>query len=338
MMPTVEVEVNIRHSGNTYTPVVIGELTVEWTRFASPGKMNLTVFKDDALKFEEGDVVTLKVDGQNFFYGFLFTYERTDSQQYKLTCYDALRYLKSQDVFKMKRSTYAKALKNVCSRYGLKKGTIMNTRHACKAKVFTGTVIDMLEYYRKKTKSATGDNYILYMDFDQVCLVKQDKMVTEWAVTAETAESFSYSSSIDDDVYTVIKLYRNVQKKKKKKKKKGKKNITVTRTYSKTLSAEKKKYGRLTYVESVKTKKKAKINKRLKKIANAHKKPKKKLSFNGVFGIKEIRAGSGMQVKLSVVGMDDLTKSMVVNRVTHRFNEGFHTMDLTMVGGVFKDG
>ena len=313
-----KVEVFIKHGDTIYLPVVVGEITVEWTRFAAPGQMKLTVMKDDVLKFEEGDTVRLKINDEKFFFGFLFTYERKDDDRYQLTCYDALRYLKSKDIFKMKKMTYTKALKKACKRYGLKMGTIANTKYVRKAKVFTGTVYDMLENYRKKTKQSTGNQFILYADWNQICLKKQSAMKTDYVIEAEVAKEYSYQSSIDDGVYTVVKLY----------KKKGKK----TKVYSKTLKAAKKKYGRLTYVNSTKLKKKSKIKKKLKKIAEAHDTPRKKLSFTGVFGITEIRAGSGVTVRLNAVGMS-LNKNMTVHKVTHRFADGVHTMDLTVIGG-----
>ena len=77
-----QVEVYLKHGEKIYEPVVVGEITVEWIRFGTPGKMTLTVYKDDVLKFEEGDTVRLKVNGKKFFYGFLFTYERQDPQRY----------------------------------------------------------------------------------------------------------------------------------------------------------------------------------------------------------------------------------------------------------------
>lgn len=316
-----KISVAITHDKKIYFPVVVGEITVEWVRFATPGKMTLTVYKDSALEFREGDIVTLKINGSQFFFGFVFTYERAGDKRYRLTCYDVLRYLKSSDVFKMKKMTYTKALKTACKRYGLKPGSIANTRYVRKGKVFTGSVYDMLEKYRKATKNATGDTYILYANWNEVTLRKQTSMKTNYVIDATLMKDFSYSSSIDDGVYTVVKLYRT----------KGKK----TKVYSRTQKAAKKKYGRLTYAKSTNEKKKAKITKQLKKIGNAHDSPAKKLSFSGVFGIPSIRAGSGVKVKLSAVGME-LNRNMTVDKVTHHFKDGVHTMDLTVVGGAYS--
>ena len=315
-----KVEVLLKHGSTTYVPVVVGEITVEWTRIAAPGKMTLTVLKDSELTFREGDTVRLKINDRNFFFGWLFTYERAGQGRYQLTCYDALRYLKSHDIFKMKKMTYTKALKTVCKRYGLKTGTIANTRYVRKAKVFTGTIFDMLESYRKQTKQSTGNNYILYADWNKICLKSQTSMKTNYVIEADMAKDYSYQSTIDDGVYTVIKLYKTNKKK--------------TKVYSRTLKKAKKKYGRLTYVNSTKLKG-AKITRKMKQIGKDHDTPRKKLSFSGVFGIPEIRAGSAVTVKIRAVGMK-LNRNMYVDKVTHHFQSGVHTMDLVVIGGDYR--
>lgn len=320
---TATVKVSLTHGSKTYYPNVVSEIRVEWTRFGAPGKMTLTVLADEVLKFGPGDVVRLIVDGKKFFFGFIFKIDRREKNQYTLTCYDAIRYLKSDDIFKMPKQTYTKALKKALKRYGLKAGTIQNTKYVRKAKVFNGCVLDMLENYRKATKKSKGVNYILYADYDKVCLKSQASMKTDYVMNAKLMEGFTYSESIDEKVYTVIKLYKGSDKKPK--------------VYTKTVKAAKKKYGRLTYVEKTKLKSKSKIKKKLKTIAAAHDSPRKKLTLNNVFGLTDIRAGSGVTVKLSDDGVK-ISKSMTVDTVTHIFNEGRYTMNLNVVGGDYKSG
>lgn len=318
-----EINIKITHGSKTYEPVIADETTVEWTRFGSPGKLVFNALVDSTLKFGEGDAVRMTVDGKNFFFGFLFTYERVEKGKFRFTVYDVLRYLKSDDIFKMPKQTYSKALKKVLKRYGLKAGTIENTKYVRKGKVYTGCVLDMLEDYRKATRSSKGVNYILYAKFDKVCLKPQSSMKTDYVFKLELMENFSYASSIDNDVYTVVKLYKT----------KGKK----TSVYTKTTKAAKKKYGRLTYIESTKLDSKSKIKRKLKSIAKAHKSPKKKLTLSGVFGLTAIRAGSGVTVKIREPGVI-ISKSMTVDSVTHRFKAGSHTMDITVVGGQYTNG
>ena len=316
------ISVTLTHDSTTYKPVVIGDVTVEWTRFGTPGKLKMTVLKDSTLKVENGDCVRLVVDGRNFFFGFIFIIDRKEADQLSLTAYDVLRYLKSKDIFKMPKQTYTKALKTVLKRYGLKAGAIANTKYVRKAKVFNGCVLDMLETYRKDTKNSKGVNYILYADFNKVCLKAQSSMKTDYVVTAAMASDFSYSSSIDERTYTVIKLYKGSGKK--------------TKVYTKTSAAAKKKYGRLTYAENTKLKSKSKINKKLKTIAKAHDAPSKKLQIKNVFGVVNIRAGSGVRVEIEETGIT-INRSMTVGTVTHKFSAGRHTMDLTLIGGDFRE-
>lgn len=316
------ISVTLTHGSTTYKPVVIGDVTVEWTRFGSPGKLKMTVIKDSTLKIENGDCVRLVVDGKNFFFGFIFIIDRKEASQLSITSYDVLRYLKSKDIFKMPKQTYTKALKTVLKRYGLKAGTIANTKYVRKAKVFNGCVLDMLETYRKDTKNSKGVNYILYADFNKVCLKAQPSMKTNYVITNQMTSDFSYSSSIDERTYTVIKLYKGSGKK--------------AKVYTKTSAAAKKKYGRLTYVESTKLKSKSKIKKKLNTIAKAHDTPSKKLTIKNVFGVVNIRAGSGVRVEIKEAGIT-INRSMTVATVTHKFSEGRHTMDLTLVGGDFRE-
>ncbi len=316
------ISVTLTHGSTTYKPVVIGDVTVEWTRFGSPGKLKMTVIKDSTLKLENGDCVRLVVDGKNFFFGFVFVIDRKEASQLSITAYDVLRYLKSKDIFKMPKQTYTKALKTVLKRYGLKSGTIANTKYVRKAKVFNGCVLDMLETYRKDTKNSKGVNYILYADFNKVCLKAQSSMKTNYVITNQMTSDFSYSSSIDERTYTVIKLYKGSGKK--------------SKVYTKTSAAAKKKYGRLTYVDSTKLKSKSKIKKKLNTIAKAHDTPSKKLTIKNVFGVVNIRAGSGVRVEIEEAGIT-INRSMTVSTVTHKFSEGRHTMDLTLVGGDFRE-
>lgn len=318
---TADIKVTLTHNSVTYQPNVIGEIDVEWVRFGSPGKLTMTILNDESIKFDVGDCVRLTVGGVNFFFGFIFTFERIEVDQYKLTVYDVLRYLKSNDIFKMPKQTYTKALKTVLSRYDLKAGTIANTKYVRKAKVFNGCVFDMLEKYRSDTKKSKGINYILYADFNKVCLKAQSSMKTNYIMEAALMENYSYSSSIDDKVYTVVKLYKGSGKK--------------TKVYTKTTTNAKKKYGRLTYVEKTKLKSKSKIKKKLNTIAEAHDTPRKKLTLQGVFGLTDLRAGCGVTVKLQDVDLK-LNKNMTVDHIVHRFYEGRHTMDVTVVGGDIK--
>lgn len=322
-MENLTIKATIQHNGTIYEPVCLDEISVEWTRFGSPGKMILTVLEENSLTFREGDVVRLKINGKNFFFGYIFIIDRAGQNQYKLTCYDGLRYLKSDDIFKMKKQTYTKALKTVLKRYGLKQGTIANTKYVRKAKVFNGCVWDMLDDYRKKTKESTGIQYILYADFNKICLQPQSKLKTNYIITESQLEDFSYTSSIDDKVYTVVKMYKGSGKKMK--------------IYTKTGTSAKKKYGRLTYVKKTKLKSKAKIKKKLKAILEAHDSPRKKVTLNNVFGLTDIRAGSQVKVDVTEGGLH-INRKMVVDTVTHHFRAGRHTMDLNVFGGDYKLG
>ena len=76
----MNVELLIEGNGKLLQPVV--EDGIQWTteRAGSPATLKFTVVKDKLLGeigFQEGDPVRLRVNGQNVFYGFVFTKKRS---------------------------------------------------------------------------------------------------------------------------------------------------------------------------------------------------------------------------------------------------------------------
>ena len=84
----MNVELLIEGNGKLLQPVV--EDGIQWTteRAGSPATLKFTVVKDKLLGeigFQEGDPVRLRVDGQNVFYGFVFTKKRSKGQSIEVT-------------------------------------------------------------------------------------------------------------------------------------------------------------------------------------------------------------------------------------------------------------
>lgn len=50
-----------------FSPAVYDDARVKWEISGAPGKFTFTVYKDDVLEFQEGDIVQLEVDGTPFF-------------------------------------------------------------------------------------------------------------------------------------------------------------------------------------------------------------------------------------------------------------------------------
>lgn len=96
------IKLYIENGNKRYEPIVKDGVTWETERKGSPGILTFTVIKDNIISFQEGNLVTLEVDGENVFYGFVFKKTRDKNHNIKVTAYDQLRYLKNKDTMTYK--------------------------------------------------------------------------------------------------------------------------------------------------------------------------------------------------------------------------------------------
>ena len=149
----------------------------------------------------------------------------------------------------------------------------------------------------------------------------------------EEAEKITKDAGLD--VYNQIKLiYENKQKVKKGKKKTTAQNTTYE-IYMTKNSASINKWGVLQYVDKINSPDVGKA--KSKALLKLYNKKQRTLSIKGVVGNKNVRAGSLVPVILDLQDIK-LSNYMLVEKVTHTFNNREHTMDLTVSGGDFVDG
>lgn len=315
-------ELLLQNDSNIYNPSVEDEIVIEWNRKNTPGKMTFCVIKDDVLKLDYGDAVRFRYDGKNIFLGYIFTMEQKDDRRVEITCYDQLRYFKNKDIFSFKKMTYSNALKAICKRYGLKQGTIANTKRLIPARIEDGTIFDTLGNYADLTMASTQKMFVLYDEFGKIRLTNINNMKLDLYLDAETMQGYDYQGSIDDNVYTCIKLYRDNEE-------------TGTReVYVRNSTAKQKKWGILTYVDETDYTKKADIKTMAKALASLYGSVQRKLTLKECFGDIRVRGGSAVVVNLTLFDKK-ISNYMIVESVKHSFSKDGHTMDLTVIGGDF---
>ncbi|SDF30426.1 M23 family metallopeptidase [Eubacterium pyruvativorans] len=325
------VEVLMQHGESLFEPVVKGHVTIEWTRRDSPGKMTITVLLDGKLKLSLGDAVRLRYNGKNIFLGFLFHFSQTAEGEASLTYYDQLRYFKNKDLLKLKKGTYSAALKQICKKYGLKTGTVENTRWVHPAKIVDGTIFDALGEYADMTTAHTQKLYVLYDEFGKITLKSLAKMKSNVYIDAEQLEDFEYNASIDDGTYTCIKLYKDDS------------SSGTRKVWVRNNTALQAKWGTLVYTEKTDEKGTKNIMTRAKILSGLYGSAQRSLTLKGCPGDISIRGGSLVYVTLKLndteIGKGGKKKHagmMVVESVTHNFEGAIHTMDLKVIGGKFN--
>ncbi|MEH7522019.1 hydrolase [Bacillus sp. JJ1503] len=314
-------ELIIQNGSKLMAPSVEEGIVWETVRKGAPGKLTFSVVKDQALEFEEGNAVSLKKDGKNIFYGFVFTKKRTKDGHINVTAYDQLRYLKNKDTYVYTNKTASEFIKMVAADFRLNTGTIEDTGYKIASRVEDNkTLFDMFQNALDLTMDNTKKMYILYDNFGKLTLRDIEKMKLDVLVDEETGESFDYTSSIDSNTYNKIKLsYEN--------EKTGKREIYIAQD-----SNNINRFGLLQYFETIKESTNGKV--KADALLSLYNRKTRNLSIKKAFGNIYVRGGNMVVVNLD---LDDIKvmNYMLVDNVKHTFKENEHFMDLKLLGGDF---
>ena len=146
---------------------------------------------------------------------------------------------------------------------------------------------------------------------------------TNVLIDKDTGQSYNYSSSIDSNTYNQIKLaYEN--------KNKGTLDVYISKS-SKSIN----KWGLLQYYEKIEDPRVAKLKGKV--LLQMYNKVSRTLSITNALGSLKVRAGCLLPVILSLYDIK-VSSYMLVDKVTHTFENGSHTMDLELSGGGFDSG
>ena len=202
-------ELHIIHKLTDYIPIILD--TVTWTtEYADTcGQLKFTVLNDGQVNFTEGDAVSFRVHGKGVFYGYIFEKTKTKDGNIEVTAYDQLRYFKNKDTYCYKNRKYSDMIKQFANDFGLTVGDIDDTEYLDTRIEDDISIFDMCKNARLSTLYNTGQLYILYDDFGTLCLKNIKELQTNYWLTTQTAEDFSYKTSIDDNVYNTIQCYKD---------------------------------------------------------------------------------------------------------------------------------
>lgn len=142
----MSVELIIQSGARLMEPSVEEGIVWETARKGVPGKLTFKVVNDDPLTFQEGNAVRFSKDGQNVFYGFIFTKKRAKDGLINVTAYDQLRYLKNKDTYVYTNKTASQFIKMVAADFRLNVGTIEDTSYKIASRVEDNkTLFDMFQ-------------------------------------------------------------------------------------------------------------------------------------------------------------------------------------------------
>lgn len=315
------VEITIQNNNNQMqNPVVEGDVVWETTRRGAPSSLKFTVVKDEALSFHEGNPTSFRYNGKNVFYGYVFSKSRSDSLLIDVTCYDQLRYLKNKDTVSYENKTYAELLKMLAADYGLNVGTVADTKYKIPQRIEEGTLFDTLGNASDLTLINTGKVFNLYDDFGKLTLKPYEEMLLPIYIDEDTAQDYTYTSSIDSDVYNRIKLaYDNGET--------GEREVHVLND-----TASQGRWGALQYYAKLDSAlSTADLQTKAQALLKYFNVIQRELTMKKVFGDIRARAGASVAVGMGL-GDINISNYMCIEKAKHTFSHGLYTMDLYLSG------
>ena len=318
---SVNVELLIQQGDKIFSPIIEEGITWTTERKGCPSELKFNVVKDDIVTFQEGNAVTLKVNGEKVFYGFVFTKKRNKDQIITVTAYDQLRYLKNKDTYVYENKTASELIEMIATDFRLKTGTITETKYKIESRIEENTsLFDMIQNALDLTLENEKQMYVMYDDFGEITLKSLTDMQTNLLIDEETGEDFDYTSSIDNQTYNKVKLtYDNED--------------TGTReVYVAQHGENMNHWGILQYFDTLKEGEDGAA--KAEALLSLYNKKTRNLSIQNVFGDLRIRAGSMVAVMLNLGDMT-IKNYMLVEKCKHEFKESQHFMTLTLRGGEF---
>ena len=333
----MNIELWVQHGDKMFAPVVGDSITWTTERKGCPGQLQFDVLKDDVLDITEGDTVSLKVDGNGIFYGYIFKKKRGKDKKISITAYDQLRYFKNKDTYVYEFKTASEFIKELIDDHFkiknkgevgyetdeaiLNVGTIEDTGYVIPTRTESNmSLFDMVQNALDLTLQNKNEMYVLYDDFGKITLKNIANMQVNVLIDEETGELFDYSSSIDENTYNRIKLTYDNEKT-------GMRDVYIAKD-----SSNMDRWGILQYHDTLKEGENGQA--KADALLELYNKKKRHLSVNNAFGNINVRAGSLLPVILSL-GDIEIRNPMLVEKCKHEFKNGQHFMSLTLRGGEF---
>ena len=308
----------IFHEDRVFEPTVLEGIVWQTERKNSPGSLAFKVLADDVLKISEGDAVRFCCNGENVFYGFVFTLLRGSDGVVSVTAYDQLRYLKNKDTYVYENKTAGEVVKMIAADFGLNTGVIDDTGYRIPSRVeSSSTLFDIIGNALDLTLVNRREMFVLFDDFGKLSLKNLKNMRVDILIDGETCESFEFRSSIDSETYNKIKLTYDNDKS-------GKREVYIAQDGSNI-----NRWGVLQYYGTLK--KDENGSAKAQTLLELYNDKTRSLDVKGVLGDCRVRAGSMVAVMLDAGG-ERVSNFMLVEKCRHEFKDGVHLMDLSLRG------
>lgn len=315
--------ITIQTEAYLYTPLIAEQVSLESQRAGGPGRLTFQVVKDSVIDFREGDHVVLRLGADVLFSGFVFTKRRRFGGVITVTAYDQIRYLKNRDTVSYESLTASGLVRRVAEDWGLAVGEIEQTGYVLPDRVEQNRpLLDMVQHAIDLTAVQAGRLFVLFDQAGALCLRQVQNMALDTVIHAGSIGDFDYTSTIDRGAYSAVRVYRPG----------AEEGETVF--YGARREDLVRRWGILRHVSRLEEEMDG--PEQAEALMVHYGRETRRLRVTDAVGDRRVRGGSVVPTEL-YLGDIVVGEMLMVERVVHRFREGGHWMDLTLVGGGFVE-
>ena len=292
-------------------------ITYTTNRTGSPGTLKFTLIKSGDLSFFEGDPVRFSIDGQLIFYGWVFTKSKDRWGVIDVTCYDRLRYLKARASYAFYGQTAGGIIAQIAGDLQLDTGTLADTGCALPSYIQREkTCLDIIEGAVQQTLLNTGKIFVFFDDGAGLALREAADMIQSVVIGEKSLlTDYTYKTDIDEQTYNSVKLVRPNEST-------GRADVFIAQD-SGTIA----QWGLLRLYQTVDgDANDAQVRAQAEASLAYYNRRMRTLKASSL-GVPGLRAGQMILLNIPGLGDIDLNRYVLLEKVTHTFENDTHTMD-----------
>ena len=306
------------HAGPIYNVANnVQSVTYTTNRTGEPGKLEFTLNKAGGISFFEGDVVRFSVDGTLVFYGWIFTKSKDRWDVIEVTCYDRVRYLKASASYAFYGQTAGEIIRKIAADFQLDVSGIEDTGYKIPSLIEEEqTCLDIIEEAVQQTLLNTGKIYVFFDDGKGLSLKEAGNMIDKTVIGDKSLlTDYTYKTDIDEQTYNSVKLARPNEET-------GRADVFVAQD-SNTIA----QWGLLQLYQTVDGDvNDAQVIAQAQATLKYYNQRMRTLSVTSL-GVAGLRAAQMVLMKVEGLGDINLDQFVLLEKVTHTFENGSHTMD-----------
>lgn len=301
---------------------IVSSVSWKTSRIGKASTLDLTmigggIYQDQSFVFKNGDILRIRKDNVNMFYGYVFDKGSGKDEEVKVKAYDQLRYLMADDTYVFAKATATQVIKRIASDFGLRIGSLEDTAYKIPAMVEDGKkLLDIICKALDLTLINSGKNYVFFDDFGKLALKNIESMKVDFVIGDQSLlYDYDYKESIDDDTYNRVKLVQDNKTTKKR-------DVYIAQD-----SANISNWGRLQHYQKVdENMNAAQVNDLLNQLLALKNRERKSLRLQAI-GDARVRAGCYVPVIIEKIGVNQY---FLVEECQHQFEGDDHTMTIDL--------